>query len=114
MTYVASKFAVKSKDRAVLEGWIRSPTLPQAWALRAKIVLASGEGEGVRPMARRLEVSPTTICLWRRRYQAEGLAGLQTQPRSGRPRQISDAKERAVRLPAAGVFRPTAWESQRP
>ena len=96
MTYVASKFVVKSQDRTVLESWIRSPSLPQAWSLRAKIILASGDGEGVRAMARRLEVSPTTVCQWRGRYQAEGLAGLQTQPRSGRPRQISDAKERAV------------------
>ena len=96
MTYVAPKLVVKSNDRTVLEGWIRSPSLPQAWSLRAKIVLASADGDGVRALARRLEVSPTTVCQWRGRYRAEGLAGLQTKPRSGRPREISDAKERAV------------------
>jgi transposase len=93
---MATKFVVNREDRTVLESWLRAPTLPQAWSLRAKIVLASAKGEGVRAMARRLEVSPTTVCQWRKRYLAEGLAGLQTQARSGRPRVISDAKERAV------------------
>jgi transposase len=96
MPYMASKFAVKRSDRTALEQWIRTPSLPQAWGLRARIVLASAGGEGVRPLARRLQVSPTTICLWKRRYEEKGLAGLQTQSRSGRPKQISEAAERAV------------------
>lgn len=87
---------IKDADRAVLKKWIRSPTVPQEWSLRAKILLATAEGEGVRAMARRLSVSPTTVCLWRERYREKGLAGLRTQPRSGRPRRISDAKERSV------------------
>jgi hypothetical protein len=57
MAYVAEKFTLKERDRAVLEGWLRSPTLPQEWVLRAKIVLASAAGEGPRAMARRLEVA---------------------------------------------------------
>ena len=114
MAYVTSKFVVNSKDRSVLESWIRSPTLSQAWALRAKIVLASADGEGVRPMARRLEVSPTTVCLWRKRFEAEGLGGLQTQPRSGRPRQISDAKERSVvRATMRKPKNATHWSARR-
>lgn len=113
MAYVAAKFTVKERDRAVLEGWLRSPTLPQEWALRAKIVLASAAGEGPRAMARRLEVSPNTVCQWRRRYRVEGLAGLETRRRSGRPREISEAQERAVlaatmRTPKAG----THWSTR--
>lgn len=70
--------------------------MPQQWALRARIVLASGRGEGVRETARRLEVTPATVCQWRHRYAEGGLAALKTRERSGRPRRISDAKERAV------------------
>ena len=96
MGYMAAEFEVTPADQVMLETWVRSPTLPQAWGLRARIVLASGEGEGVRPLARRLEISTTTVWQWRRRYQAEGLAGLQTRARAGRPPTISAAKERAI------------------
>ena len=47
-------------------------------------------------MARRLGTSAVTVCQWRSRYEREGLAGIQTRARSGRPRQISAAKERSV------------------
>lgn len=87
---------VKESDRLVLEKWVRSPTVPQEWALRAKILLATADGEGVRAMARRLGASATTVCLWRDRYREMGLAGLKTLPRAGRPRRISEAKERSV------------------
>lgn len=113
MTYMASKFVVKEADRVALEGWLRSPTLPQAWALRAKIVLASAAGEGPREMARRLEISANTVCYWRSRYRREGLAGLKTRARSGRPREITEAKERAV---IAATMRPpptgTHWSTR--
>ena len=113
MAYVAKRFTVKGKDVKTLEGWLRSPTLPQAWSLRAKITLASAAGEGPRAIARYLGVSPNTVCYWRRRYREEGLAGLKTRARPGRPPEITPAKERAVivatmRPPKAG----THWSTR--
>jgi transposase len=113
MSYMASKLRVQEADRVALEGWLRSPTLSQEWVLRAKIVLASAAGEGPRATARRLEISANTVCVWRRRYREQGLAGLKTRARSGRPREISVAKERAViaatmRPPKAG----THWSTR--
>jgi transposase len=114
MAYVAKKFVVREADRATLESWVRARTLPQEWVLRAKIVLASAEGEGPRPMARRLGVSPNTVCVWRRRYATEGLDGLRSRPKTGRPRRISEAKERSV---VAATLRPpkatTHWSAKR-
>jgi transposase len=114
MTYVTKRFAVREEDRATLESWVRARALPQEWVLRAKIVLASAEGEGPRPMARRLGVSPNTVCVWRRRYVSEGLDGLRSRPKPGRPRRISEAKERSVvaatlRAPKAA----THWSAKR-
>ena len=80
----------------MLESWLRAPNTTQGVALRAKVILASAKGEGVRPLARRLGVSPNTVAVWRRRYRSQGLAGLRTLPRAGRPRRITAAKERAV------------------
>jgi transposase len=108
MGFMSKKFVIRAEDVEVLEQWVRSPTMPQAWALRAKILLATADGEGVRSMARRFEVSPTTVCLWRERYREAGLMGLRTQPRSGRPRRISSARERAV-VEATQRAPKTAW-----
>ena len=47
-------------------------------------------------MARHFDVTPATVCLWRSRYAEGGLAALRTKERSGRPRQISETKERSV------------------
>jgi transposase len=64
--------------------------------MRAKVLLASAAGEGVRAMGRRLGVAPVTICLWRARYKKDGLAGVRTRPRPGRPKRITATKERSV------------------
>jgi transposase len=114
MGYETVAVVVKAKDRAVLASWLRSPTVPQALALRAKIVLASADGEAIRPMAERLGLEPKTVTVWRRRYREEGLAGLRTRPRGGRPRTITPAKERAI--VAATMRRPktaTHWSARR-
>jgi transposase len=107
-------FRVAEADRAMLETWLRAPTVAQDLALRAKVILASAAGEGVRPLARRLGVSPNTVAVWRRRYRSAGLDSLRTKPRAGRPRRISAAKERAVisatlRKPKAA----THWSARR-
>lgn len=101
-------------DRRQLEGWLRSHSTPQALVARARIVLGSADGESIRELAERLEVTQRTVCLWRGRYREAGVAGLRTLPRSGRPRTISAAKERAVlsvtvRKPATA----THWSTRR-
>ena len=80
----------------------------------ARIVLGSAAGESIRELAERLEVTQRTVCLWRRRYREAGVAGLRSLPRSGRPRTISAAKERAVL--SATVRKPataTHWSTRR-
>src|SRR5918912_2421251 len=91
-----AKFVVYEADRKVLESWLRMPSLSQELGLRARAVLASAEGEPVRAVAHRLKVSPNTIAACRRRYREGGIAALRTKPRSGRPRKITEAKERSV------------------
>ncbi len=111
---MAARFKVAEADRRMLESWVRAPSLAQGLGLRAKVILASAAGEGVRPMARRLGISPNTVAVWRRRYRRQGLAGLRSRPRAGRPRQITSAKEQAVisatlRKPKAA----THWSARR-
>jgi transposase len=54
-------------------------------------VLAVAEGSGTTATARQLGVSRPTVIKWRDRFAALGPAGLDDQPRSGRPETIDDA-----------------------
>ncbi|KIF77664.1 ROK family protein [Streptomyces sp. 150FB] len=60
-------------------------------SVRARIVRDAAEGVTVSDSARTLGVSRPTVTAWRRRYAAHGLAGLEHQPRSGRPPRIDEA-----------------------
>ncbi len=107
-------FEASETDRAELASWLRLKRLPQALGVRARIVALSAEGHTLREIAERLGVTQRTVCLWRRRYQGEGLAGLRSRHRSGRPRRINRRKELAV---VAATMRPpktaTHWSARR-
>jgi transposase len=96
MPFVTARLDVAPEDRETLEGWLRAPSIPQALALRARIILASGDGEGVRAMARRLQTTVPTVCAWRRRYRTEGIAGLASKKMSGRPKEMTAETEKEI------------------
>lgn len=73
----------------------RSRSAP-ALARRARVVLACAEGRDNTTVARRVRMSPTTVCKWRARFVNARVAGLFDEPRPGAPRQIPDAKIEAV------------------
>ena len=52
---------------------------------RARIVLGCLEGKPISTVAESLKVRPNTVIDWRRRFEAEGSAGLQDRARSGKP-----------------------------
>src|SRR3954454_527208 len=85
---------------------------PRGIVLRVEIVRAGAEGMANRAIARKLSTSLPTVLLWRKRYEAEGLAGiLEDKPRSGRPKEISAERE-AVIVEATLKTRPknaTQW-----
>jgi transposase len=96
MPFLAEKLEVASQDRQTLQGWLRAPSISQALALRARIILACSDGEGVRAMARRLGTTVPTVCMWKGRYASEGLAGLQSRRMPGRPKELTPAKEQEI------------------
>ena len=87
----SSVFEVSDEDRLTLESWTRSSTVPSGQVERAKVVLAVAEGVGTSEAARRLGLSRPTVIKWRDRYAAHGIAGLDDEPRSGRPKRVDDA-----------------------
>ena len=91
--------SLSEDDRQLLERWTRRPKTAQALAMRARIVLACGEGRSNKAIAAEVGVGPETVSKWRGRFAAQGAAGLLDEPRPGAPRQISDADvERVITL----------------
>ncbi len=84
-------------DRGTLEAWLRSRTLERRLVDRANIVLAAADGYSSREISATKNVPRATALLWIRRYEAEGIAGIERdRPRSGRPRLILTDVEDAI------------------
>ncbi len=66
----------------------RSSSVRAGLAQRARIVLLAAEGVSNTAISQRVGVSRPTVIGWRERYELSGVAGLDDEPRSGRPRQI--------------------------
>jgi transposase len=73
------------EQRAALQRRVRAGTSPQREARRARIILAAEVGGSARAVAREVGVHPRTVERWRTRFRRHGVAGLQDQPRPGRP-----------------------------
>src|SRR5438132_2316579 len=84
------KVEVPPRDREVLASWVRSPSIRAGLAQRARIVLLAADGIGTNEIVRRTGVSKPTVILWKKRYAAEGIGGLEDRPKPGRPRTTDD------------------------
>ena len=79
-----------------LTGWLRAGTTPERHVRRARIILGSPAGSSSRVLARREQLSRTTVRRWIARFVANRCAGLQDLPRSGRPLAIKPATRALV------------------
>jgi transposase len=71
----------------------------RAVSFRARIILGCAGGLSNTAVAKKLRTTGFTVGFWRKRFIAEGIAGLGDEPRPGAPREIGDDKiERVVRL----------------
>lgn len=72
-------------DRAELEARVRSNTVEARVAQRARIVLLAAAGEANRAIGEIVGMHYNQVGLWRKRYEAMGMAGLEDEERPGRP-----------------------------
>ncbi len=72
-------------ERSLLESQARKYTLPYYSVLRAKIVLLAAQGRPNDQIAASLSVPRQIVSKWRKRFFEERLAGLEDEPRPGRP-----------------------------
>jgi transposase len=87
---------VTPEEKEKLAMLARRPKSAQAFAMRARIVLACAEGLSNGDTAEKLHITGATVCKWRERFRVSRLEGLLDEPRPGAPRSISDAQVEEV------------------
>jgi hypothetical protein len=71
-------------ERAQLEHWQRSTTIPAGLAKRGQIILLRADGLALAAIARRLAVGRRIVRKWLKRFLNQRLAGLSDKPGRGR------------------------------
>src|SRR3954471_22995808 len=85
-----------AEERQRLESLAHRSRSAASVARRARIILACGEGADSTVVARRLHVTPGTVCKWRGRFLKDRLDGLYDEPRPGAKRTITDEQVEQV------------------
>mgnify|MGYP003449570454 CR=1 FL=1 len=111
----APQLIVSPAERAVLDRLVRARTSEQRLAQRARIVIRAADGVANKRISAELGVNLMTVLLWRRRFEAERLAGLRDAPRPGRtPTYTRADRDRVIALtlepPTDGT---THWSARR-
>ena len=99
-------------ERETLERWVRRPKTAQALALRARMILGCAEGRSNTTVGTDLGVSDETVGKWRSRFLERRLDGLSDEPRSGRPRAVTQPGWDISAVDQGGVE--VFWQVTRP
>ena len=99
MPRMAKRIERSPEERLTLQVLARSRTEESRSVERARMVLGCWDGRAVSAVARSLGVRPNKVILWRDRFIAHGMAGLQDRPRPGKPRRYDAAfRDRVLQL----------------
>ena len=71
-----AELVLSDDERAQLQSFVRSRSLPAALGNRARLVLASAGGEPNNAIAARLKMTKQTVGKWRARFIERRIAGL--------------------------------------
>jgi transposase len=84
------------QEVAAIQKLLRSRSAPAGVYVRALIVHWSSQGQTPSEIAARLDHKFDNVVKWIRRFNAEGLAGLQERPGRGRKRRLQATDALAV------------------
>jgi len=95
--HLAPPILLSSAERSTLTEWAHAKSLPLRVIQRAQIITMAADGVTNQDIAERLDVSRPTVQLWRERFLALRVAGLEKDaPRPGRIPSIPETKVRAI------------------
>jgi len=93
----APPIVLSSEEQTTLDTWSRARSLPARLVQRARIIRMAADGVFSQKIASAMKISRPTVQLWRQRFLALRVAGLEKDaPRPGRIPEIPEAKVRAV------------------
>lgn len=103
------------QERRELERRVRSRTLRAEDVRRARLILMLAAGESYTSVRRALDCDPGYVSRWKKRFQAERLAGLYARHRGTKPRTLTPAMEAKIlswtqKKPTDGT---THWSTRR-
>ena len=78
-------------ERDKIEQLSRARAAPVRLVTRARIIQLAATGLGAPAIATQLRLSEKCVRLWLRRFDEQGLEGLDDAPRAGRPRTYDEA-----------------------
>lgn len=97
MSRIAARIVLSPEERVVLATWAHGRSLPLRLVQRAQIIQMAADGALSQDIARKMGVSRPTVQLWRQRFLALRLPGLEKDaPRPGRVPKLSTQKINAV------------------
>jgi hypothetical protein len=89
------RITLSSAEEAELRRRAAKYTLPYFHVQRAKMILYAAEGMPNDQIAACLDTRREVVSLWRKRFFADRVAGLEEQVRSGRPRTFPPRARRS-------------------
>jgi transposase len=82
------RLRITMQEREELERRVSDPTASRRMAQRAQIVLLAADGMPNRQIADVVGLNQNQVGMWRKRYAAVGMLGLNDMPRPGRPPRL--------------------------
>jgi transposase len=97
MSRISAPIILSPEERCTLDTWVRGRRFPVRLVQRAQIIQMAADGMHSQNIAQELGISRPTIQLWRQRFLALRLVGLEKDaPRPGRIPKIPEKKIQAV------------------
>jgi len=108
--WVLMPLEITEDERVELERRVRAHTTPQRMVRRCRVVLLAAGAVPNRRIAPEVGMSENQVGVWRRRFEADRLAGLEDRPRPGRPRLYGH--DERVRIVATATSTKPEFASQ--
>ncbi len=112
---IAERIVLTPKEEATIHHWAQGKSIPLRLVQRAQIIQMAARGVFNHDIAKRLNISRPTVQLWRDRFLALRLSGLEKDaPRPGRFPKISHKKVTAIVNATLHTIPPNAthWSSR--